>query len=236
MESDLAKVLHPLCGKPLVAWVLEAAQALQPARIVAIVGHQADKVQSEINERHTNVEYAIQPEMLGTGHAVMQAEAPLKDFEGDVIITCGDAPLLSSATFRALAEKRASLDASAALLYATVPDAGSYGRVILDESSTVVTKIVEAKDASDEERACRTINAGTYCFKASELWPFLNRIGNSNKSGEYYLTDVVGLMTEAGKKVAAVEIAPREMIGVNTKAELLALETELRAEGRCGHA
>lgn len=236
MDSDLAKVLHPLCGKPLVAWVLEAAQGLQPARIVAVVGHQAARVQSEIAPRFPHVEYATQSEMLGTGHAVMQAEAALQDFEGDIIITCGDAPLITEATFRALVEKRAALDASAAMLYATVEDAGAYGRVILDESKTVVQKIVEFKDASDEEKACRTINAGTYCFRARDLWPFLGRIGNSNKSGEYYLTDVVGLMTEAGNMVAAVEVSPREMVGVNTKTELLALENELRAEGRCGHS
>ena len=236
MESDMAKVLHPLCGKPLVAWVLEAASALAPSRVVAIIGHQADRVQSEIRPRFPAVEYATQSEMLGTGHAVMQAEALLKDFDGDIIITCGDAPLITEATFRALAAKRAALDASASMLFATMPESGAYGRVILDETKTTVRKIVEFKDASEEEKACRTVNAGTYCFRARDLWPFLSKIGNTNKSGEYYLTDVVGLMTEAGNTVAAVEIAPREMVGVNTKAELQALDTELRAEGRCGHA
>lgn len=236
MDSDLAKVLHPLCGKPLVAWVLEAANGLRPSRVVAVVGHQAARVQSEIKPRFPAVEYATQSEMLGTGHAVMQAEALLQNFDGDVIVTCGDAPLITEATFRALAQKREALDASAAMLYATVEESGAYGRVILDETKTTVRKIVEFKDATDEEKACRTVNAGTYCFRARDLWPFLSRIGNSNKSGEYYLTDVVGLMTEAGNTVAAVEIAPREMVGVNTKAELLALENELRAEGRCGHA
>lgn len=236
MDSDLAKVLHPLCGKPLVAWVLEAANGLSPSRVVAVVGHQAARVQSEIAGRFAHVQYATQSEMLGTGHAVMQAEELLKDFEGDIIVTCGDAPLITEATFRALAQKRASLDAAAAMLYATEDNPGSYGRVILDDGRTVVQKIVEVKDATDEEKACHTVNAGTYCFRAKDLWPFLKGIGNSNKSGEYYLTDVVGLMTEAGKTVAAVEIASREMVGVNTKTELLALEHELRAEGRCGHA
>ena len=236
MESDLAKVLHPLCGKPLVAWVIQAARELKPERIVAIAGHQSEKVREEINSRFDHIEYAIQSEMLGTGHAVMQAEDVLKDFDGSIFVTCGDAPLLSAATFQALAQERIEQNAAAALLFATVEDAGNYGRVILDRSGARVEKIVEFKDASQDERACRTVNAGTYCFQASELWPVLKQIGNNNKSGEYYLTDVVGLLTDAGKTVAAVEVAPREMVGVNTKAELLQLERELQLEGRCDNA
>jgi len=236
MESDLAKVLHSLCGKPLLAWVLETARALEPQRVVAVVGHQAEAVQDAVRPNFPNTEFALQSEMLGTGHAVMQAEVLLGGFEGDIIVTCGDAPLITEATFRSLAQIRESLDASAAMVYATEENPGSYGRVILDDSRTIVQKIVEFKDATDEEKACQTVNAGTYCFRAADLWQFLKGIGNSNKSGEYYLTDVVGLMTEAGKKVAAVEIASREMVGVNTRAELLQLETELRAEGRCGNA
>jgi UDP-N-acetylglucosamine diphosphorylase/glucosamine-1-phosphate N-acetyltransferase len=234
MESDLAKVLHPLCGKPLVAWVLEAAYALQPERTVAIVGHQADKVKTEIATRFKHVEYAQQAEMKGTGHAVQQAEALLQEFEGDIIVTCGDAPLISTVTFRALVEKRRALGAAAAMLYATVEVPGSYGRVIRDGET--VTKIVEAKDANDAEKLCPDINAGTYCFESSTFWEHLNRIDSNNKSGEYYLTDVIGLLTAAGHKVAAVQIAESEMIGINTKAELLALENQLRAEGRCGNA
>jgi UDP-N-acetylglucosamine diphosphorylase/glucosamine-1-phosphate N-acetyltransferase len=239
MESDLAKVLHPLCGKPLVVWVLEAAYGLQPARTVAVVGHQAEKVQTEIATRFPQVEYARQTEMLGTGHAVQQVEPVLANFEGDIIVTCGDAPLISTTTFEALVNKRRALGAAAAMLYATVENPGSYGRVIRDgagRDGETVTKIVEAKDASDEEKLCPDINAGTYCFESRALWEQLKRIDNKNKSGEYYLTDVVGLLTAAGQTVAAVQIAESEMVGINTKAELLELENQLRAGGRCGNA
>ena len=106
MESDLAKVLHPLCGRPLLAWVLETARVLQPERVVAVVGHQADAVKEAVRHNYPNTEFALQSEMLGTGHAVQQAEGILKNFEGDIIVTCGDAPLIGAETFRALVETR----------------------------------------------------------------------------------------------------------------------------------
>lgn len=229
MESDLAKVLHPLCGRPLLAWVLETARVLQPERVVAVVGHQADAVKDAVSHNYPNTEFALQSEMLGTGHAVQMAESTLANFQGDIIVTCGDAPLITADTFRALAETRRAAGAAASMLVSTLDEPGSYGRVIRSEGR--VSKIVEAKDASDEERACRDVNAGTYCFSSEALWKQLSRIGNSNKSGEYYLTDVIGLLTEAGETVVSVDVGEREMTGVNTKAQLGALEAELQAEG-----
>lgn len=226
MESDLAKVLHPLCDKPLVIWALEGAAQLQPQRVVVVVGHQAESVQHRVLDVFPHVEFATQSEMLGTGHAVQQCEEILKKFSGDIIVTCGDVPLLRSETLQNLVEKRRETNAAAALLVATVEDAGSYGRVIRDENG-VVEKIVEAKDANSAEKACRDVNAGTYCFESAALWRELAKIGNSNASGEYYLTDVVGLLTQGGHKVVSVDVPEREMTGINTRAQLLQLEAEM---------
>ena len=234
MESDLAKVLHPLCGKPLVAWVLEATHALQPQRTIVVVGHQAEAVEAAVRENSPEAEFVLQTEMLGTGHAVQQAEAVLRDFEGDIIVTCGDVPLITADTLRRLAASRQEHNAAASMLVAQIEEPGSYGRVLC-EADGRVTQIVEAKDATPEILAVQNVNAGTYCFASHALWPQLRRINNNNKSGELYLTDVVGLLTENGDRVDAVFIDEREMMGINTRAQLQSLEEQLRAEGACGH-
>lgn len=228
MESDLPKVLHILRGKPLVAHVLDAAQILEPSRLICVVGHRAELVETEVGRSHSQVEFVNQGEMLGTGHAVLQTQKALADFDGEILVTCGDAPLLTSATLADLVEKRRENDAAAAMLVGRLDAPGSYGRVVLDGSR--VEKIVEAKDASSEELALPTVNAGTYCFRARDLWAQLARVGNDNKSGEYYLTDVIGLLREAGETVVGVHVCEREMTGINTKSELAALEKQLLSE------
>ena len=176
MQSDMAKVLHPLCRKPLVAWAIEAAQTLNPERIIVIVGHQAQAVQAEIESRFSGIEFALQSQMLGTGHAVQQAEPLLRDFEGDIVVTCGDAPLLKGETLRHLVERKREQNASASMLIGRLDEPGSYGRVRCDEDGTV-HEIVEFKDADEETRALRTVNSGTYCFEASKMWP--SPVGNA---------------------------------------------------------
>lgn len=230
MESDLAKVLHPLCEKPLVHWVLEAVAPLEPQRTVAVVGHQAEKVKEQIGTKFPHVEYAVQSEMLGTGHAVQQVEPLLRDFSGDIIVMCGDAPLVQTQTLQELIEKRRAAKASASMMVAEAENPGSYGRVIVENSGRI-SQIVEAKDATQEQLAVKYVNAGTYCFESSALWHHLAQIGNSNASGEYYLTDVIGLMNAAGQRVEAQFVSEREMTGVNTRAQLQELEQVLRAEG-----
>ena len=231
MESDLPKVLHPLRGQPLLAHVLDAARALHPDRLIAIVGHRADLVQSEIKPSYPEVEFVNQGEMLGTGHAVRQAQSALQNFAGDILVTCGDAPLLTSQTLDDLRKKRAQFDAGAAMLVGRLDDPGSYGRVVMDEKGQV-SEIVEAKDASPEVLGLETVNAGTYCFGSSELWEQLARVDNKNKAGEYYLTDVIGLLRQAGQTVVGELVAAREMTGINTRAELAQLEAQLQGEER----
>lgn len=229
MKSDLAKVLHPLGGKPLIAWALDAVAPLSPDRTVVIVGHQAEAVEKAVNERFANIEFALQSEMNGTGDAVKRAVPLLEKFEGDVIVTCGDVPLLQTETLCRLIQTRRENNSAASMLVAQVDEPGSYGRVLCDEENRVL-QIVEAKDASPEILAVRNVNAGTYCFDAKSLWPQLARLTNNNKSGEYYLTDVVGFLANDNQRVDAVFVGEREMTGVNTREQLDELEAELKNE------
>ena len=230
MQSDKAKVLHHLCGQSLVAWVLKAVQVLAPARTVVITGHQSDAVRTEISAQFPDTEFALQTEMNGTGHAVQQTQSLLGDFEGDILVTCGDVPLLTSETMQHLVEKRRETKSAAAMLIGVLDEPGAYGRVLCDEDGTVHS-IVEAKDADDETLQKRTVNAGTYCFDAQKLWPQLARLNANNAAGELYLTDVIGFLTQGGETVSGVFIAEREMTGINTKQQLEELEFGLRAEG-----
>lgn len=229
MESDLPKVLHKLRNKPLVGWVLDSCRQLNPDRLLTIVGHRAELVQEEVAPAYPEVEFVLQTAMKGTGHAVMQAQDAMAGFVGDIVVTCGDAPLLTAATLQNLVAKRRSTGAAAAMLIGQLKAPGAYGRVLCDPEG-LVSQIIEAKDATPEILALNTVNAGTYCFEAQALWEQLSKVGNDNKSGEYYLTDVVGLLTASGATVTGIFINEREMTGINTKGELAALEAELRAE------
>jgi len=231
MESDLPKVLHPLLGRPLVAHVLDAARKLEPTRLICIVGHRAELVEAEVRRSHPEVEFVNQGEMLGTGHAVLQTHKALEDFEGEILVTCGDAPLLTAETLSDLIQKRRQSDASAAMLIGRLDNPARYGRVMMGEGGEV-ERIVEWKDASDDERAVETVNAGTYVFRSRDLWKQLARVTNDNAAGEYYLTDVVGLLRGEGEKVVGILVEEREMTGVNTRAELVELERQLREEAR----
>jgi UDP-N-acetylglucosamine pyrophosphorylase len=229
MKSDLAKVLHPLGGKPLISWALDAVAPLQPDRTVVIVGHQAEEVEKTVRASFTNIEFALQNEMLGTGDAVKRAVPLLQNFEGDVIVTCGDVPLLKTETLQRLIQTRRENNSAASMLVAQVDEPGSYGRVVCDDENRVL-QIVEAKDASPEVLAIRNVNAGTYCFDAKLLWPQLKQLTNANKSGEYYLTDVVGFLANDNQRVDAVFVGEREMTGINTREQLEELEAELKGE------
>jgi UDP-N-acetylglucosamine pyrophosphorylase len=230
MKSDLPKVLHEANGKPLVAYVIEKSQALDPEKIILIVGHQADLLRQATAS--FPIDYALQEPQLGTGHAVMQAEPFLKDFEGEIIILSGDAPLFTMRTLRELIAFHRSKGAVATVLTAELSDPTGYGRIIKNDDGEEVLKIVEQKDATEEEKAVKEINSGVYVFNATELFSALHGITNKNAQGEYYLTDVFGICFGKGKKVCAFKVADaNEIRGINTPEQLKEAELLLQGEG-----
>ena len=190
MKSELYKVMHPVCGKPMVEHVVDQVERAGAEMIVAIVGHGAEMVQQQLGER---VSYALQAEQLGTGHAVLQAEELLKDKEGTTLVVCGDTPLLTVETFEKLMKVHEETKAKATILTAWVEDPTGYGHVVREEDGTVL-KNVEHKDATPEEAAIQEINTGTYCFDNQSLFSALSEVGNDNAQGEYYLPDVLEIL------------------------------------------
>ncbi len=223
MQSDLPKVLHLANGLPLIDYVLDTANALDPTKIVIIVGHQAELVKEAI--ARYRVTAALQEPQLGTGHAVMQAEPQLTDFEGETLILSGDAPMVSAKTLHELIKFHRSSLAAATVLTAKLHDPTGYGRVIRQRNSNNVLKIVEHKDASDEELAVREINSGIYVFDTHVLFETLGHINTNNAQQEYYLTDVFGICFQCGKRVCAFKTDnPDEILGINTPEQLVEAE------------
>jgi bifunctional UDP-N-acetylglucosamine pyrophosphorylase/glucosamine-1-phosphate N-acetyltransferase len=218
MRSDLPKVLHPLAGKALLGHVLDTARALAPRRILVVHGHGAEKVRVAFPD--AGIDWVLQGEQLGTGHAVLQA-LPKVAAESDVLILYGDVPLVRAATLKRL------LDAShegMAVLTADLENPAGYGRIIRDAAQRVV-RIVEQKDGSSADLAVREVNAGFFALSARRLSGWLSRVKNENAQKEYYLTDIVGLAVAEGLPVAAVKVEDHwEVAGVNSKQELATLE------------
>jgi bifunctional UDP-N-acetylglucosamine pyrophosphorylase/glucosamine-1-phosphate N-acetyltransferase len=220
MRSALPKVLHPLGGRPLLAHVLDTARALAPRKMILVHGHGAEQVRHVFPEK--DIEWVLQAEQLGTAHAVMQA-MPRVGADADVLILYGDVPLVSAATLERLLE---AAGGGLAVLTADLEDPAAYGRVVRDASGRV-KRIVETRDASDAERALREINAGFYALSARRLAGWLKKIDNRNAQKEFYLTDLVGLAVGEGTPVVAVKADHAwEAAGVNSKAELAALERQ----------
>lgn len=216
MKSQLPKVLHPVCGKTMVEHVVDAAFAAGAAEVVVVVGHGADKVREVLGDR---VFYAVQNEQLGTGHALMCAREYVT---GDqVMVLCGDAPLLEPGTLSGIAEEHLRAGADATVLTAVVENPTRYGRIVRD-SAGFVSRIVEEGDATPEERRICEINTGTYCFNR-RVFELLEGAGRSNAQGEYYITDAVDLFRRNGGKVAAVILEdPSEAEAPNDRVQLAA--------------
>ncbi len=226
MKSDLPKVLHPLAGRPLLAHVLDLAQCLEAGRVVAVVGHQAERVQETFAGR-PNLRFALQQPQLGTGHAVLCAAPELSDWTGPVLILCGDVPLLKPATVRALLATHAQQGNALTVLGMELAEPGSYGRLVTNPEGQL-TRIVEFRDASPAERAIRIVNAGIYVAQAADLLEFLPKLTTDNDQKEYYLTDLVQLLDQAGRKVGlALCPDPLEVAGINSKEELAAIEAQI---------
>ena len=223
MRSDLPKVLHPLAGRPLLAHVLDTARALAPRKIIVVHGHGAEQVRQVFPEK--DVDWVLQAEQLGTAHAVTQA-MPRIGTDAEVLVLYGDVPLVSAATLRRLLD---AADGGLAVLTADLDDPATYGRVVRDASGRV-KRIVETRDASEAERAIREINAGFYALSAARLARWLKKIDNRNAQKEYYLTDLVAAAVSEGTPVAAVKADHAwEAAGVNSKAELAALERQYQS-------
>jgi bifunctional UDP-N-acetylglucosamine pyrophosphorylase / glucosamine-1-phosphate N-acetyltransferase len=225
-RSDTAKVLHRAAGRSLVGHVLEAARPLGFGQVVVVVGHQADAVTAEVAGLGLpNLTTVVQHEQRGTGHAVQQAMPAIDPGIERVVVLAGDTPLLTSRWLDAL--HTAATDAPAAMLTAVLDDPAGYGRVLRGPGGTV-ERIVEHKDATDDERAVAEINAGMYALRHDLLVDALGRLDDDNAQGEIYLTDVVGILTGDGQAVAAI-VAPEDVVaGVNDRAQLAAAAGELR--------
>ncbi len=219
MKSSLHKVLHPIAGRPMLLHLLAATEALSPEKKVVVVGSGREQVEKAVEGK--NVEVAVQAEQLGTGHAVAQAKAALHGFASDVLILYGDVPLVRAETMRAMLERLNRPDEPRAVVLGFRPEqAGAYGRIIADGQG-VIAKMVEYKDATAEERAVTLCNSGLMAVHAAELFVLLDKIGNDNVAGEYYLPDIVML---PGGPSAVIETDAIEVAGVNSRVELAALE------------
>ncbi len=225
MKSKLYKVLHPVCGKPMVGHVLDAVQKVNCERSVVVVGHGAEAVQSFLGDR---AEYALQSEQLGTGHAVRQAEPLIGSEQGTTIVICGDTPLVTPETLENLIHQHESEGAAVTILTAVMEDPTGYGRIIRDADGSVI-KIVEQKDGTPEELAVQEINTGTYCFDNSLLFSALSKVTNNNAQQEYYLPDCITILREQGKRISAYVTADiSESIGVNDRVALSEAEQFMR--------
>ena len=223
MKSDLPKVLHAIAGEPLLGHVLHTLEGLSPEGVYVIVGHGAEQVSAVLPSAATPV---LQREQLGTGHAVDQVTPHLNDYEGQVLILSGDVPLLSRETLEGLQAEHQRCGAVLSLLTTELDDPTGYGRVIRDAEGRV-TGIVEHKDANESERAIREINLGTYLCSWPHLREALASLTPNNAQGEYYLTDAIAYLVQAGHPVAAlVTPDPLEGAGINTRAELARLQGE----------
>jgi bifunctional UDP-N-acetylglucosamine pyrophosphorylase / glucosamine-1-phosphate N-acetyltransferase len=224
MKSEVPKVLHPVCGRPLVSYVLDAAESLRPARLIVVVGPDQDEVVAVLPE---GAEAAVQAERRGSGDAVRAGMAPLHDFEGDVVVLNGDHPLMSAAVLHGMVERHRA-EAATATVTTVVRDDPTFGRVIRDADGGVA-RIVEMRDATPQEAAVRELNVGFYVFDAGALRGALPRLTADNAQAEYYLTDAVHLLLADGRPVAAYVTDDLEAtIGVNSRVDLAAVSAVMR--------
>lgn len=222
MKSAIPKVLHEISGRSLVGHVLAAARELDPENLVVVVGHAREKVTAHLSEIDPRVRAAVQEEQNGTGHAVrMGLEQLGGGVDGTVVVVCGDTPLLTGATLVQLAATHHADGNAVTVLTAEVPDATGYGRIVRDDASGAVTAIVEHKDASEAVLAVREINSGVFAFDGQLLADALKKVRTDNSQGEEYLTDVLGILREAGHRVgASVAADHREIAGINNRVQL----------------
>ncbi len=220
MNSDLPKVLHPIAGAPMLVHAMQAAMVLDPVRSVVVAGYEAAQVEKAALAHDPDVTVVVQAEQLGTGHAVAQAQAALADFVGDALVLYGDTPFIRPDTLEAMIEARQTHDIVVLGFEAEEP--ARYGRLILKGGQ--LDRIVEYKDATDDERAVTLCNSGVIAADAATLFDLVAAIGNDNAAGEYYLTDIIAIARARGLTATVVECAEAETLGINSRFELAQAE------------
>jgi UDP-N-acetylglucosamine pyrophosphorylase len=226
-DPSKAKVMYELLGKPMIHYVIDVAYTLKADSVIVIVGYQRDAVTKYICKLHPDIEIAVQAEQLGTGHAIMQTENALKNFSGDVIVLSGDVPLLAAQSLQQLIDHHFSTKAGATILTAVLENPTGYGRIMRNADGSV-KKIVEQKDATDEERRVNEINSGIYIFDKQKLFDSLQHITPHNVQREYYLTDVFEYYWKRQWRVSALNAAcVDEILGINTIEQLKEAEINL---------
>ncbi|MBR9840656.1 MAG: bifunctional UDP-N-acetylglucosamine diphosphorylase/glucosamine-1-phosphate N-acetyltransferase GlmU [Rhodobacteraceae bacterium] len=228
MESDLPKVLHRIAHAPMLWHAMRAGQALEPARVVVVAGHEAEMVAASAQDYDPEARVVLQGEQLGTAHAVAQAAPELADFDGDAVVLYGDTPFINQDTLEAMARARATHDV--VVLGFEAADPGRYGRLVTEGDALL--RIVEFKDATDEERAITLCNSGVVAADARTLFSLIEAVGNDNAAGEYYLPDIVAIARERGLSAGVVHCAEAETLGVNSRAELAGADASFQRAAR----
>lgn len=224
MKSKLPKVLHKVCGKPMLQHVIDAAKSAGSTREVVVIGNGAELVEKTIS----NVEFVLQAEQLGTGHAVLCTKEKFANAEGTVLVLCGDTPLFTGELLKKFVDKHTESRAAATVLTSQMPDATGYGRIIRDDDGAF-QKIVEHKDANSYERQINEVNAGIYCFDAKKLFAALTKVKNENAQGEYYLPDVLTILKSEGEKInAVITLDYKQTLGINSRVQLSEADKILR--------
>lgn len=228
MLSETPKVLHEVCGRPLVEYVLDAAREAGAQRIVVVVGHKAEVVQAAL-AHHPDVEFALQAEQKGTGHAVMCCEAALRSHQGTVLVLTGDTPLLRGASLKSLIDEMNSAGAACVVGTAETENNVGLGRIVRGPDGEFL-RIVEQRDATPEEQAITEINTGCFAYDCKALFEALDEVRPNNNQGEYYLTDCAEILRKQGHKViAARKLDIGEAMGVNTQEQLAEVEAVMQS-------
>ena len=226
MKSETPKVLHPVAGHPMIKWVLEAVFALHPEHVYVVVGHQSDKVKEALKDEKCT--FVTQSQQLGSGHALQQVAKHLKSHHGDILVLCGDTPLVTHETLQKLIKVHHHEQNAATILSANVAHPFGYGRIYRMPSG-LVYGIIEEKDATQEQKQIKEINSGIYCFSSPQIWSALKKVTPGNSKKEYYLTDTIAILAEDKGNVGAFHEAELdEILGVNTRADLSHAERVMR--------
>lgn len=230
MKSDLPKVLFPALGRPMLCWVLDSLKKAGISKSIVVVGYRADSVKEALADR-SDVEFAVQEEQLGTGHAVEMCRPLLGDHQGPVLVVAGDSPLIQPTSVSKILEEFDGEDRSCLLGTLKKENPQGLGRIVRDSAGRF-ERIVEEKDATDEQKAIQEVNMSTYLFRGPDLLWALSQLSNENAQGEFYLTDCPEILRNAGKSVDAIPVLqPCEALSINTVDELTLVEDKMREMG-----